>query len=144
MKFEYLDSYKHKIKTTTELIQILGEFPRKKSAIMCHGVFDVVHPGHLRHLSYAKSKANLLIVSVTSDRHIKKGIYRPHVPEDLRALNLAVLEMVDYVIIDDSPTPISNILEIKPDFFAKGFEYTAADLPTATAEERWEDCIYSR
>jgi cytidyltransferase-like protein len=135
MKFEYLDSYKHKIKTTTELIQILGEFPRKKSAIMCHGVFDVVHPGHLRHLSYAKSKANLLIVSVTSDRHIKKGIYRPHVPEDLRALNLAVLEMVDYVIIDDSPTPISNILEIKPDFFAKGFEYTAADLPTATAEE---------
>ena len=74
--------------------------------ILCHGVFDIVHPGHIRHLSYAKSKADLLIVSVTSDRHIKKGIYRPHVPENLRALNLAALEMVDYVVIDDYATPI--------------------------------------
>jgi rfaE bifunctional protein kinase chain/domain/rfaE bifunctional protein nucleotidyltransferase chain/domain len=135
MKFEYLDSYKYKIKTSSELIQAIGDFPRAKTAILCHGVFDVVHPGHLRHLSYAKSKAGLLIVSVTSDRHIKKGIYRPHVPENLRALNLAALEMVDFVIIDDSATPLENIRRIKPDFFAKGFEYSASNLPAATIEE---------
>lgn len=135
MKFEYLDNYKYKIKTASELVELLGDFPRVKTAILCHGVFDVVHPGHLRHLSYAKSKADLLIVSVTADRHIKKGIYRPHVPEDLRALNLAVLEMVDYVIIDDSATPLENIGRIKPDFFAKGFEYSATKLPVATTEE---------
>jgi rfaE bifunctional protein kinase chain/domain/rfaE bifunctional protein nucleotidyltransferase chain/domain len=135
MKFEYLDRYKYKIKTASELIKLLGDFPRAKTAILCHGVFDVVHPGHLRHLSYAKSKAEILIVSVTSDRHIKKGIYRPHVPENLRALNLAVLEMVDFVIIDDSATPIENIRRIKPDFFAKGFEYSAINLPAATVEE---------
>lgn len=135
MNFDYLNNYKHKVKSVPQLIEILGDFPRIKSAILCHGVFDVVHPGHLRHLSYAKSKANLLIVSVTSDRHIKKGIYRPHVPENLRALNLAALEMVDYVVIDESATPIENIRKIRPDFFAKGFEYSATNLPTATIEE---------
>ena len=45
---------------------------------MCHGVFDVVHPGHLRHLIYAKSKADILIASLTADVHITKGQYRPH------------------------------------------------------------------
>ena len=73
--------YKHKIKTPEELRQILGPIPRRKSAIMCHGVFDVVHPGHVRHLLYAKSKADLLIASVTADRHITKGVHRPHVPQ---------------------------------------------------------------
>ena len=135
MKFEYLEKYKYKVKTPSELIAILGEFPRLNTAILCHGVFDVVHPGHLRHLSYAKSKADLLIVSVTADRHIKKGTYRPHVPEDMRALNLAALEMVDYVIIDVSSTPLENIRLIRPDFFAKGFEYSANNLPPATEEE---------
>ena len=59
---------------------------------MCHGVFDVVHPGHLRHLLYAKSKADILIVSLTRDAHIEKGQYRSHVPPELRALNLAPLK----------------------------------------------------
>ena len=89
MKFEYLEKYKYKVKTPSELVSIIGLFPREITSIMCHGVFDVVHPGHLRHLSYAKTKANFLIVSVTADRHISKGMYRPHVPEDMRALNLA-------------------------------------------------------
>jgi rfaE bifunctional protein kinase chain/domain len=135
MDFEYLNNYKYKIKTVAELTELLGDFPRTKTACLCHGVFDIVHPGHLRHLSYAKSKADFLIVSVTSDRHIKKDIYRPHIPEKLRALNLAVLEMVDFVLIDDSATPIVNIYRIKPDFFAKGFEYSTINLPAATVEE---------
>jgi len=135
MKYEYLENYKYKIKSVEELKQLLGSFPRSRTAILCHGVFDVVHPGHLRHLSYAKSKAGLLIVSVTSDRHIKKGVYRPHVPENIRALNLAALEMVDYVVIDDFATPLDNIRQLQPDFFAKGFEYSGSSLPTATVEE---------
>ena len=67
---------------------------------MCHGVFDVVHPGHVRHLLYAKSKADILVASLTADQHITKGVHRPHVPQDLRAVNLAAFEMVDYVVID--------------------------------------------
>ena len=137
MKFGYLENYKYKVKNISELADIIGDFPRVNSAILCHGVFDVVHPGHLRHLSYAKSKAGILVVSVTADRHIKKGIYRPHVPENIRALNLAALEMVDYVIIDDFATPLENIRKIKPDFFAKGFEYSGSSLPAATLEESY-------
>lgn len=90
---------------------------------MCHGVFDVVHPGHIRHLSYAKSKAHILVASITADIHVDKGVYRPHIPQDLRALNLAALEAVDYVVIDDNPTPLANIAYLQPDYFAKGYEY---------------------
>src|ERR1700722_7036518 len=127
--------YKHKIKTAEEIAQIIGEPPRKRKVIMCHGVFDVVPPGHLRHLLYAKSKADLLVASLTADRHIAKGRYRPHVPQDLRALNLAAFEIVDYVIIDPEPTPLKNIALIKPDIFAKGYEYQASGLPLKTQDE---------
>jgi rfaE bifunctional protein kinase chain/domain len=130
-----MERYRHKIKTPEELRQIIGPPPREQRVIMCHGVFDVVHPGHVRHLLYAKSKADILVTSITADRHITKGVDRPHVPQDLRAVNLAAFEMVDYVIIDRNDKPIDNIRVIQPDFFAKGFEYNASGLAPKTAEE---------
>ena len=129
------ERFGHKIKTPEELGQILGPMPRAKKAIMCHGVFDVVHPGHVRHLLYAKSKADILIASITADRHIDKGKYRPHVPEQLRAANLAAFEMVDYVVIDPNAKPLENLSVIRPDFFAKGYEYQAGAIHPRTAEE---------
>src|SRR5467141_1320448 len=132
---QLLDRYRHKIKPAQELPQIIGPRPRERRVIMCHGVFDVVHPGHVRHLLYAKSKADLLIASITADHHITKGTHRPHVPQDLRAVNLAAFEMVDYVIIDRNDKPLSNIRVIQPDFFAKGFEYNSNGLSPKTAEE---------
>src|SRR5881296_3633869 len=117
------DNYKRKIKTREELRQLIGPRPRQKSVIMCHGTFDLVHPGHVRHLMYAKSKADLLIASLTSDAHISKAAFRPFVPQQLRAMNLAALEVVDYVIIDENAKPIENILFIEPEYFAKGYEY---------------------
>ena len=113
-----------KVLALPDLIEKIGAFPREKKVVHCHGVFDVCHPGHIRHLTYAKSKADILVVSLTADRHIKKGKYRPHVPQDIRAESLAALEVVDYVVIDDNPTPIENILVLKPDYFAKGYEYS--------------------
>jgi len=130
-----MDRYRHKIKTPQELRQLIGPPPRAKRVIMCHGVFDVVHPGHVRHLLYAKSKADILVGSVTADRHITKGVHRPHVPEDLRAVNLAAFEMVDYVVIDPNEKPLENLAIIQPDYFAKGFEYNASGLSPKTAEE---------
>jgi bifunctional ADP-heptose synthase (sugar kinase/adenylyltransferase) len=132
---QLLDRYRHKIKSAQELRDVIGPRPRNKSVIMCHGVFDVVHPGHVRHLLYAKSKADLLVASITADHHITKGAHRPHVPQDLRAVNLAAFEVVDYVVIDKNPTPLENIRLIEPDYFAKGFEYTATGMPVKTAEE---------
>jgi rfaE bifunctional protein kinase chain/domain len=115
--------YRRKLKSRDELREIIGARPRAKSVIMCHGTFDLVHPGHVRHLMYAKSKADLLIASLTCDAHIKKSNFRPFVPQQLRAMNLAALEVVDYVIIDDNPTPLDNLAYLQPDYFAKGYEY---------------------
>ncbi len=135
MLVSLIDRYQHKIKTPDELRRIVGDRPRTQKVIMCHGVFDVVHPGHVRHLLYAKSKADILIASLTADKHITKGVYRPHVPQDLRAVNLAAFEMVDYVLIDERDKPLDNIRVIQPDYFAKGFEYGGNGLAQKTAEE---------
>ena len=136
MTFALSAKYRHKIKTPSELREVFGAPPRRNKVIMCHGVFDIVHPGHVRHLLYAKSKADALIASLTADRHIDKGKYRPHVPQDLRAINLAAFEMVDYVVIDENATPLDNLRIIQPDYFAKGYEYTATgDLHPNTQEE---------
>lgn len=135
MSLSLTQLFGHKIKTPEELKAAIGPRPRKKKVIMCHGVFDVVHPGHLRHLIYAKSKADKLIISITADKHIAKGQYRPHVPQDLRAANLAAFEMVDYVVIDKNATPIENLSIIQPDYFAKGYEYGAKEVNPRTQEE---------
>ncbi|MGE3912949.1 MAG: PfkB family carbohydrate kinase, partial [Chloroflexota bacterium] len=127
--------YGHKIKDLEGLREAIGPRPRKKSVIMCHGTFDIVHPGHLRHLMYAKEKADLLIASVTADAHIMKANHRPFVPQELRAANLAALEMVDFVIVDPNATPIEHMRELQPDFFAKGYEYFANGVPPKTQEE---------
>ena len=124
-----------KISSKEKIKKLIKSFPRKKKIILCHGNFDVVHPGHVRHLAYAKSKADKLVVSITADKHIQKGVYRPFVPQNLRALNLAAFEMVDYVLIDDNKKPLQILKYLKPDFFAKGFEYNSAGLPPASQEE---------
>jgi cytidyltransferase-like protein len=130
-----IEHYGHKIKARDELRAVIGSRPRKKSVIMCHGVFDVVHPGHVRHLIYAKSKADILIASLTADRFIDKGKYRPHVPQELRAANLAAFEMVDYVIIDQNKDPLENLSFLEPDLFAKGYEYSSEGVHPKTQKE---------
>jgi rfaE bifunctional protein kinase chain/domain len=135
MSKDFFSKYNFKIKTVKSLGLVLKKFPRKKKVILCHGVFDVVHPGHIRHLAYAKTKADILVVSITADRFITKGIYRPHIPQKLRALNLAAFEMVDYVIIDENEIPHNLLLKFKPDYFAKGFEYSEKVLSKATEAE---------
>ncbi len=127
--------YRRKIKTVDALREIIGPRPRASSVIMCHGTFDIVHPGHIRHLMYAKEKADILIASLTCDGHIAKANFRPFVPEQLRAMNLAALEMVDYVIIDTQPTPLDNLKLLQPDYFAKGYEYFKEGLYPRTEEE---------
>lgn len=129
------DDFRRKIKTREQLREAIGPMPRERKVILCHGTFDLVHPGHIRHLMYASDKADLLVVSLTSDSHINKANFRPFVPQDLRAMNLAALECVDYVIIDDNATPIENLKFIQPDFFAKGYEYSAEGIHPKTREE---------
>lgn len=138
MKQSVKNKYSKKLTTIPKILSKIGRFPRSKKIILCHGVFDVVHPGHIRHLNYAKSQGDILVVSCTGDKFIDKGIYRPHIPQKMRALNLAAFEMVDYVLIDENRKPLNLLKKLKPDFFAKGFEYTSKGLPQATIEEKNE------
>jgi cytidyltransferase-like protein len=132
---KFLENYRKKIISINKLKKKIGHLPRKKKVVVCHGVFDIVHPGHIRHLAHAKSKADILVVSVTADRFVKKGHYRPHVPEGLRAINLAVLDFVDFVIIDFNLKPLKMLSLLKPEFYAKGFEYSQVNKFPATKEE---------
>ena len=130
------NKYKYKIKSAKEISKIIGKMPRSKKVIMCHGNFDIVHPGHIRHLMFAASRADILIASLTCDEHITKGENRPYIPEELRAINLSVLDMVNYVIIDKNVKPLSNIDIIKPDYFAKGSDYISDGIHPKTLEEK--------
>jgi len=116
--------------------KIFKKIKKNKKIILCHGVFDIVHPGHIRHFAHCKEKADILIVSVTKDIYIEKGKYRPFVPEKLRAFNLAALEFVDYVIIDKNKHPAKLLQKIKPSFFAKGMEYSDLKNPLTKNENK--------
>jgi len=140
MKISDLEiKYNKKIVSPDQAINLLGEPPRLKTVIQCHGTFDLVHPGHIRHLMYAKTYADILVVSITPDRFIEKANYRPFVPEKLRALNLAALDLVDFVIIDDNSESLELIRKIKPDFFAKGYDYESEQLNPKTTLE--QNCV---
>ena len=102
---------------------------------MCHGTFDIVHPGHIRHLLYAKSKGDILVASLTADAHIMKANFRPFVPQDLRALNLAALEMVDYVVIDQTPRPSRTWRIIAARLFRQRLRIHSNGLPREDREE---------
>ena len=113
----------HKIINFSNVKTFFSKIKKKKTVIHCHGVFDLVHPGHIRHFAHCRSKADVLVVSLTPDIYIKKGKYRPLIPEKMRAGNLAALEMVDFVIIDKNKFPYQLLNLIKPNYFAKGMEY---------------------
>ncbi len=94
-----------------------------QSIVLCHGCFDIVHPGHIRHLEFARRHGDILIVSITGDAAIDKDSDRPYIPEELRAENLAALELVDLVYIDDHDTAADVLRAVRPDVYVKGEEY---------------------
>jgi len=106
------------------LPQLRQRFADRK-IVHCHGAFDLVHIGHLTHLEEAKALGDVLVVTITADRHITKK-RSVTFTEDRRARQVAALEIVDYVAIVDEPTALSAIAALHPDFYVKGPEY--ADL----------------
>ena len=95
--------------------------------VLCHGVFDLLHLGHVRHLEIAKREGTVLMVTITADAFVNKGPGRPVFTEQLRAEMLAALEYVDYVGINDAPTAEPVLTSIKPDVYVKGSDYKNAD-----------------
>ena len=126
---------KNKIVEVNNLSKKLNKIRLRKKIALCHGTFDIVHPGHIRHLIYAKQKADILIASITADKYVSKSKDGPFIPEELRAINLSFLELVDYVVIDDNQKPLKLISKIKPTYFVKGFEYSKDNIHFNTKEE---------
>lgn len=113
-----------KIKDANELAEIIPALKQGgKTIVQCHGVFDLLHPGHIRHLEAAKREGDVLLVTITKDAHVVKGPGRPVFNERLRAESVAALECVDYVALSDSPTAVDCIKSIKPNVYVKGKDY---------------------
>ena len=91
--------------------------------VQCHGCFDLLHLGHIRHFEAARNAGDFLIVTITPDRFVHKGRYRPVFQDVQRAEAVRALRCVDEVRITDSPTAADAIREIRPAVFAKGPDY---------------------
>lgn len=102
-----------------------AERSRGKKIVFTNGCFDLVHSGHIESLTAAAALGDLLVVGLNSDASVQrlKGPDRPVVREDNRALVLAGLSVVDYVVIFDTDTPLQLIEKVRPDVLAKGADY---------------------
>src|SRR5882672_8053419 len=94
-----------------------------KRLVLCHGTFDLMHAGHIRHLQRARQEGDVLIVTLTGDAHVGKGPGRPVFREDLRAETLAALACVDFVAINHEPAAVNVITRLRPNVYAKGSDY---------------------
>ncbi len=96
---------------------------RKKKIVLCHGVFDLLHIGHIKHFESAKSYGDILIISVTPDKFVHKGFNRPYFNSDQRIESLASIKIIDFVILNQSKNAVDVIDKIKPNYFCKGPDY---------------------
>lgn len=115
-----------KIVKVKELINRIDPFRRSgKQVVFTNGCFDIMHAGHVRYLSAARSEGGILIVGINSDKSVKliKGKNRPIMPQDQRAEVLAGLWCVDYIVFFDEPDPLRLIQAIKPDVLVKGEDW---------------------
>ncbi len=129
-------SYRDKIVDGEQLDAVVAGVRKDgHTVVQCHGCFDIVHPGHIRYLQFARQQGDVLIVSITGDSNVDKGAERPYIPQELRAENLAALMFVDYVCIHTAPTAESLLARIKPDVYVKGAEYEHATDARFLAEK---------
>ena len=109
----------------------LGKFSSEakadgKKVVLCHGVFDLLHMGHVKHLQAARREGDFLIVTITADEFVNKGPGRPAFSQQLRAEMLASIECIDLVCINHAPTAEIVLNAVKPDVYAKGSDYKSS------------------
>ena len=103
---------------------------RRKTVVFTNGVFDVLHPGHVRYLAAARRQGDALVVGLNSDRSVGaiKGPGRPVFPEAERAEVLAALACVDAVCVFDEETPHAIISRLQPNVLVKGADWAADEI----------------
>ena len=121
-------SFQQKIVPLSKVATRIGALRKDGLTVAhCHGVFDLLHPGHIDHLEEARELADVLIVSVTTDKYVNKGPGRPIYGIQQRLKMLASLAIIDLVFESNSPTALLAIDHVKPDFFVKGPDYQNPD-----------------
>ena len=111
-----------------ELAVVLGELREEgRSIVLCHGVFDLLHPGHIKHFEAASKEGDVLVVTITEDRYVGKGPGRPVFNQRLRAESIAEIQCVDYVTINSWPLAVETIKKLKPHVYVKGSDYENRD-----------------
>ncbi len=93
--------------------------------VLCHGIFDLLHPGYIVHLEEARALGDLLVVSLTADKFVNKGPGRPFCKEQLRARTLAALSCVDYVVVTSFASASPVLEAVRPDVYCLGKDYEA-------------------
>jgi D-beta-D-heptose 7-phosphate kinase/D-beta-D-heptose 1-phosphate adenosyltransferase len=114
-----------------EAARLIDEWRRAgRRVVFTNGVFDILHPGHLRYLQAARAEGDALIVAVNSDRSVRenKGPARPVNPERERAEVLAAVSCVDAVVIFDEATPAAIVERLQPDVLVKGADWPADQI----------------
>tara|TARA_A100001011_G_C14321313_1_gene850814 strand:- start:2084 stop:3613 length:1530 start_codon:yes stop_codon:yes gene_type:complete len=96
---------------------------KKKIIVHCHGVFDLLHIGHIKHFKEAKKLGDVLIVTITADNFVNKGLNRPYFNQIFRAEAISSLEFVDHISIIEDKSADKAIMQIKPNFYCKGEDY---------------------
>lgn len=125
-------SLKDKLLTLKELLEKKETLSKNnQTLVFTNGCFDILHPGHVLYLEEAKKQGNALVVALNTDMSVKKikGEKRPINTEKNRAIVIAALESVDYVILFEEDTPIKLIQELKPEIYVKGGDYSVETLP---------------
>ena len=124
--------------TRHEAVQLVERLRHAgKTIVFTNGVFDLLHPGHVRYLQHARQLGGALIVGVNSDRSVRanKGPERPITPEAERAEILAALTCVDGVVVFDEDTPRDLIAALQPDVLVKGADWAADQIVGREAVE---------
>ncbi len=131
------EGFRSKILSPGELLRRREQARRQgKLVVQCHGCFDIVHPGHIRHLRQARAHGDILLVTITGDAAWTKRAGAPLIPQELRAENLAELDCVDWVCIEPRPTAKELLEQVRPDVYVKGKEYERSDDPRFMEERR--------
>lgn len=118
----------HKIVSREAFAKLRQDFRKQhKTVVLCHGVFDLLHYGHIEHLQEAKEQGDILVVSVTSAQYVNKGPGRPYFNDQQRMDFLASLEFVDYVILSEAVTVHKVVEAVQPEIYVKGQEYATAE-----------------
>jgi rfaE bifunctional protein kinase chain/domain len=113
-----------KIKNLEDLKTIAADLKLKgKKVVHCHGVFDLLHIGHIKHFQEAKAFGDVLIVTITPDEYVNKGPNRPAFETTLRLEALAALESIDFVSANEWPIAAETIKMVQPDIYCKGPDY---------------------